>query len=154
MPHSIEKPVSNRTAADATIRKLIDHLVSSWNAGDGVAYAAAFTERCDYITFNGEHHKSRAAVASSHQELFDTHLKGSQLLVGSYETRPIGPDTVLVNMIGNTTTGPGRKPRASRRSTQTLVAVNADNGWRFTAFHNTRIFRITAFRALLMSLGL
>jgi uncharacterized protein (TIGR02246 family) len=138
--------------ADA-IRALVGELVEAWNAGDGEAYGRPFADECDYVTFNGERVRGRAAIAASHQQLFDTHLKDSRLLVETVDMRSVGKDTILVHMTGNSLLKGQRKPRESRRSIQTLVAVKEHGGWRFAAFHNTRIFIITPFRALLMMIG-
>jgi uncharacterized protein (TIGR02246 family) len=140
--------------ADATaIQNMIDGLVAAWNTGNGHAYGSAFTENCDYVTFNGERIRGRKAVADSHQALFDTHLRDSKLLFESVDMRPLGPETILVHGVGNSLLRGQKKYAPSRRSLQTLIAVRTDAGWRFAAFHNTRIFKITPFRALLMMLG-
>jgi uncharacterized protein (TIGR02246 family) len=138
----------------AAIEALVAALAAAWAAGDGAAYARPFTEDCDYVTFNGERQRGRAAVAASHQALFDTHLRGSKLLFENLDMRPVGPDTLIVHSVGNSLLRAQTRPHRSRRSLQTLVAVRTPEGWRFTAFHNTRIFAITPFRALLMMLGL
>jgi hypothetical protein len=59
-----------------------------------------------------------------------------------------------VHGIGNSLLEGQKQPSQSRRSSQTIVAVRTESGWRFAAFHNTRIFKITPFRAILMMLGL
>jgi hypothetical protein len=46
-----------------------------------------------------------------------------------------------VNATGSTVFPGEDKPRPSRDSIQTLVAVKDDGGWIFTAFHNNRIVR-------------
>lgn len=136
------------------IRQLIDGMTSSWNAGDGAAYGELFTRNCDYVTFNGERLRGRDAVARSHQDLFDTHLKGSRLIVENVDVRPINNDVALVHCTGNSMLRWQKKAPKSRKSLQTLVATRTEDGWRFAAFHNTRIFKITAFRAAQMMLGL
>ncbi|MEZ0171112.1 SgcJ/EcaC family oxidoreductase [Microvirga sp. TS319] len=152
--HPTTKQTAIEAEDEAAIRSLADSLVTAWNAGDGIAYGRAFTVDCDYVTFNGQHVHGREAVAASHQALFDTHLHGSKLIFESLHMRPLGDGTVLVHGIGNSLLKGQRKLRKSRRSIQTFVAVRTETGWLFTAFHNTRIFKITPFRALLMLLGL
>lgn len=151
-------PTTTQTAIqpedEAAIRNLADSLVTAWNAGDGTAYGRAFTIDCDYVTFNGQHIRGREAVAASHQALFDTHLHGSKLIFESLDMRLLGEGTILVHGVGNSLLKGQRTLRKSRRSIQTLLAVRTEAGWLFTAFHNTRIFKITPFRALLMLLGL
>ena len=147
-------PAPSVGAADAAaIQTLIDGLTRAWNAGDGAAYGAAFTPTCDYVTFNGERLQGRVAVAQSHQALFDTHLKGSQLIFESVDLRPVA-GAILVHSVGNSRLAGQKAFNPSRRSIQTLLAVRDGEGWRFTAFHNARIFAITPWRALLMKFGL
>jgi uncharacterized protein (TIGR02246 family) len=139
---------------EKAIRALIDQLTSAWNAGDGAAYGRPFSEDCDYITFNGERSRGCAAVVADHQALFDTHLKGSRLMFESVEMRPVTTDVVLVHSIGNSLLNGQRAPSPSRRSIQTLVAVRRAGEWKFTAFQNSRVFKITPFRAILMKFGI
>jgi uncharacterized protein (TIGR02246 family) len=141
-------------ADQAAIRRLADHLVAAWNDGNGAAYGQAFTEDCDYVTFNGDRVRGRDAVAVSHQALFDTHLRGSKLIFESLDMRQLDAITILVHGIGNSLLKGQKKLSPARRSIQTLVAVRTESGWRFTAFHNTRMFKITPFRAILMMFGL
>ena len=137
----------------AAIEALVADLAAAWAAGDGAAYACSFTEDCDYVTFNGERQRGRKAVAASHQTLFDTHLRGSKLVFESLDLRSIGQDTLIVHSVGNSLLRGQTRPPKSRRSLQTLVAVRTTEGWRFRAFHDTRIFAITPFKAFLMMLG-
>jgi uncharacterized protein (TIGR02246 family) len=141
-------------ADETAIRLLADDLVKAWNAGDGEAYGRAFTEDCDYVTFNGERLRGRLAVARSHQELFDTHLMGSKLVFENLDLRSLHPGTILVHGIGNSLLKGQKEVHPSRRSIQTLVAVRAGDKWLFAAFQNTRIFKITLLRAVFMKLGI
>ncbi|MBN9082142.1 MAG: SgcJ/EcaC family oxidoreductase [Rhizobiales bacterium] len=138
----------------AAIGGLITQLTRAWNAGDGTAYGAGFTETCDYVTFNGDRLRGRQAVAESHQALFDTHLKGSRITFETVDVKPLDAATMLVHSIGNSRLAGQKTFHPSRRSIQTLVAVREGTGWRFAAFHNTRIFAITPWRALLMKFGI
>ena len=153
MIHANEQ-ASLESADEAAIHALLGGLVSSWNAGDGEAYARAFTDDCDYVTFNGDRLTGRAAVANSHQALFSTHLRGSKLLFEHVDMRAAGPAAAIVHGVGNTLLQGQKLPRKSRRSIQTLVAVRKAEGWRLAAFQNTRVFAITPFRALLMAVGI
>lgn len=145
---------ATRSEDEQAIRALIDNLISSWNAGDGASYGVPFTDECDYVTFNGDRLRGRRAVAAQHQALFDTHLKGSRLVFESVEMRAVTPDVVVVHSIGNSLLEGQKELSPSRRSIQTLVAVRSDGEWKFTTFQNTRIFKITPFRAILMKLDL
>ena len=68
-------------------------------------------------------------------------MKGTRL-VGSVESvRFLGPEVALVHATGSTVFPGEDKPRPSRDSIQTLVAVKREGAWIFTAFHNSRIVR-------------
>lgn len=66
-------------SAEADVRSLIGRAIEGWERGDGDAFAAPFTEDADFVTFGGDHLKGRPMIASLHQHLFDTVLKGSRL---------------------------------------------------------------------------
>ena len=70
--------MNNNSATDEKkIRRLFEQILEGWNKGDGEFYAAPFDEEADYIAFDGSHTKGRAAIASTHQELFDKWIKSS-----------------------------------------------------------------------------
>jgi len=140
-------------SASLEIQNLADRLVIAWNAGDGKLYGSAFTTDCDYITFNGDHLRSREEVASSHAELFRTHLKGSKLVFESLEMREVN-GAILVHSIGNSLLEGQKQLSPSRRSIQTFVATRTNGEWLFASFQNTRIYKITLFRAILMKFGI
>ena len=142
------------TAADAqAVRDLFCQLLDAWGRGDGEAYGALFAEDADYVAFDGSNRRGTRAIADEHQQLFDTWLKGTRL-VGQIDTlRFLGPDVALVHASGGTIF-PGQKDERGRRpSIQTLVAVRRPDGWRFTAFHNTRIVRRNALQWMLYGIS-
>ena len=129
------------SADRAAIRELFQQLLEDWGQEDGEAYGSRFTEDADYVAFDGSHTKGRQEISSSHQELFDRWVKGTRL-VGSIESvRFLGPEVALVHATGSTVFPGEDKPRPSRDSIQTLVAVKREGAWIFQAFHNSRIVR-------------
>lgn len=127
--------------ADGAIRDLFCRLLDDWGRGDGHAYGSRFTDDADYVGFEGSRTKGRQEIASSHQELFDKWLKGTRLVGKIESVRFLGPEVALVHAIGSTIFPGEDKPRPSRDSIQTLVAIRRDGEWLFTAFHNNRIVR-------------
>jgi uncharacterized protein (TIGR02246 family) len=131
--------VIDNAADEAAIRALFQNLLDSWGRGDGAAYGDQFTEDADYVAFDGSHTRGRRQIAASHQQLFDTWLKGTRLTGEITGIRFLSPEVALVHATGGTLM-PGRsEAKPVRPSIQTLVAVKRDGRWRFTAFHNTRI---------------
>ena len=123
---------------EAAVRGLHAELMNAWNRGSGEAFAAAFTEDGDLIAFDGTHFKGRKAIAPFHQQLFDTHLKGTRLVGEVTSVRFLSPNVALFHAIGGTIMRGKSKPSPERESIQTMVAVLRDGEWRLAAFQNTR----------------
>jgi uncharacterized protein (TIGR02246 family) len=138
---------------ETAVRQLVAALEERWNAGDGAGYAALFTQDADYVAFNGAHAKGRLENARNHQRLFDTWLKGSVLQGEIKDLRFLTPDVALVHLVGNVRLRWQRTPNRARDSIQTLVAVNTLEGWRFAAFHNTRITPPSLWTNFMLMLG-
>ena len=134
---------------EQAVRDLFRELLEAWGRGDGPAYGALFTEDADYVAFDGSNRRGSQAIASEHQQLFDTWLKGTRLVEQIDSLRFLAPDVALVHATGGTIFPGQRDERGRRPSIQTLVAVKRDGTWRFTAFHNTRIVRRNAFQWVL-----
>lgn len=138
---------------ERTIRWCFQRLLDAWGRGDGPGYGALFTEDADYVGFDGSRTIGREAIARSHQQLFDTWLRGTRL-TGRIETlRWLSDDVVLLHTTGGTIFASETAARPSRDSIQTLVAVRRAGEWRFTAFHNTRILRRTKLQWMLFGIA-
>jgi uncharacterized protein (TIGR02246 family) len=124
---------------EAQIRALFDDLLADWGRGDGHAYGSRFTEDADYVAFDGTHTRGRAEISASHQELFDRFLQGTQLTGRVFSVKYLNSDTALIHATGGTIMRGKSRPSPERDSIQTLVAVREGTGWRFAAFHNSRV---------------
>ena len=124
---------------EAQILALFDDLLDDWGKGDGEAYGSRFTENADYVAFDGTRTVGRAEISASHQQLFDKYLKGTRLTGRVLSIKFPNPDVALVHATGGTIMRGKTKPSPERDSIQTLVAVREGNGWRFAAFHNSRV---------------
>jgi uncharacterized protein (TIGR02246 family) len=126
-------------ADERAVRELFEKLLEDWARGDGEAYGSRFTEDADYVAFDGTRTKGREKISSSHQRLFDKFMKGTRL-TGRIEGLefPV-PGVALVHATGGTLMRGKSDPSPERDSIQTLVAVKREEGWRFAAFHNTRV---------------
>jgi uncharacterized protein (TIGR02246 family) len=123
---------------ETEVRALLRQFLDGWNAGDGSAFAAPFTDTMDFIGFDGTYFTDRDEFAAFHQTLFDKWLKGSRL-VGDVAVRFPTPDSALLIGHGGTIMRGKSKPSKVRDSIQTLTAVRTPAGWRFTSFQNTRL---------------
>ena len=128
---------SNGPEADeAAIRVLCQHLNDAWCDAD--AFAAAFTEDADYITFDGTHTKGSAAIAEVHRPLFEGFMKGSRLVGQTPTVRFLASDVAHIYSMGAVIRRHQKQPSRRSLSVQTLIAVKQEGRWLFTAFHNTR----------------
>jgi uncharacterized protein (TIGR02246 family) len=66
------------TADEDAIRAIHQRMIDAWNTGDAAAFAP-FTDDADFIAFEGTHLKGRREIASFHQQIFDTVVKGTRL---------------------------------------------------------------------------
>jgi uncharacterized protein (TIGR02246 family) len=126
-------------ADERAVRELFEKLLEDWARGDGEAYGSRFTENADYVAFDGTRTKGREEISSSHQRLFDKFMKGTRLTGGIEGIEFPVPGVALVHATGGTLMRGKSEPSPERDSIQTLVAVKREEGWRFAAFHNTRV---------------
>jgi uncharacterized protein (TIGR02246 family) len=111
---------------------------TTWNVGDGAAYAAHFADEADFVVIDGRHLKGRTMIAAGHQRIFDTIYRDSRNSGTVEAVRALGPDIALVRVAWHLrvpTGGAGGELRARN----TLVLTKAAAGWLITSFHNTRI---------------
>ena len=124
---------------EAKIRVLFEDLLDDWGRGDGESYESQFTEDADYVAFDGTRTRGRTEISESHQRLFDKVLKGTRLTGRILSIKFPSPDVALIHATGGTVMRGKTKPSPERDSIQTLVAVREGAGWRFAAFHNSRV---------------
>ena len=123
---------------EAAIRKLYQQMIDGWNAGNGDAFAAPYTDDSDYIGFDGTYMKGRQEIASFHQMLFDKFLKGSRLIGKIRTIRFVTMDVAVLVAVGGTVMAGQSDIEPERNSIHTIVAVKRNRNWYFTAFQNSR----------------
>ncbi len=145
-------PLRTVTSAesDDPIQSRLRALEAAWNAADADAFAANFTEDCDFVTVDGIRLRGRAAVADSLRNSAEAHHE--KMWIESSEVRLLDPTTLLVHTTGATASRYRNEPLKSPRSIQTFVAVRRDGNWLFTAFQNTRIAQVAPTRSILARL--
>jgi uncharacterized protein (TIGR02246 family) len=138
------EPQTSNPADDdeADIRALYQQAMNGWNMGNGDAFAAPFAEDADLVGFDGTHLKGRPEIASFHQHLFDTYVKGTRLVGKVKSVRFLSTDVALMHTVGGTVM-PGQSDiDPERNSVQTIVATKKRNDgrrwWHIAAFQNTR----------------
>jgi uncharacterized protein (TIGR02246 family) len=127
----------DQSADEQALRELFQQMQDGWNQGNGQAMAAPFTDDADYIIWNGLHLKGRQAIASMHQEIFETFYQGSRLEGSIRSIRFLSDDIALLHLHGRPLLPGQTLPAPEQHSIQTLIAIRLPQGWRFTAFQNT-----------------
>ncbi|WP_159839995.1 SgcJ/EcaC family oxidoreductase [Nocardia sp. CY41] len=123
------------TTDTAAIRALLERSRQAWNAGDGAAYGACFTEDATDVTYVGTVYRGGAEIGRAHQALFDSFLKGTRLTVDILDIRYYGMDTAVV-----VTRGESRKraPKKLGKLATYTVVRDTDGQWRIAAVQKTQ----------------
>ncbi len=77
-------------------------MIDGWNQDDGDSFASPFAEDGDLVGFDGTHLKGRQQIASFHQQLLDTYVKGSRLVGKIRNVRFLAPDVAIMHVVGGT----------------------------------------------------
>ncbi|MFG1964815.1 SgcJ/EcaC family oxidoreductase [Nonomuraea sp. NPDC049028] len=119
----------------AAIRTVLQRSQDAWNRGDGAAYGACFSDDATDVTFVGTVYHGGAEIGRAHQALFDSFLKGTQLVMEILEIRRYGADTAVVVTRGEVVKGAPKK--LGKLATYTLVR-EADGQWCIAAVQKTK----------------
>jgi uncharacterized protein (TIGR02246 family) len=143
-----EKPMTPRdtwndraddgAADEAAIRGIPLQMIDAWNAGDGGAYAAPFSDTADFVAFEGTHVRGRRAIAEFHQRLFDTELAGTRLEGQVKFVRLLKPDIAVIHARTSTYLAGRAETAPCRESMQIFVVVRQDSEWRVESLLNAR----------------
>lgn len=128
---------------ESEVRDLFDRLLRAWTDNDADAYGACFTADADYVSYDGTRAIGRATLQGNHDQLFRGVLAGSALVGAIEAIRFVTPDIAIVHGTGSVLMPWRTTPPARRLSRQTVVALRTQEGWRFTALHNTRVRPVT-----------
>jgi uncharacterized protein (TIGR02246 family) len=123
-------------APDAIARALLQRLEDAWNAADGAAFAAPFTDDADFVDIRGDHHRSKVAIGHGHQAIFDTIYRGSRVRYAVTAARALAPDVILAHATA-ALEAPASPLPPNDGSMQSLVLVRVAGDWRIASFHNT-----------------
>jgi uncharacterized protein (TIGR02246 family) len=123
---------------EGAIRSLYQQLMDGWNAGSGELFAAPFAEDGDLVGFDGTHLKGKQEIATFHQQIFESYVKGSRLVGKVRRIRFLTPEVAIMHVVGGTIMAGKTDIEPERNSVQTLVATRDSNGdWRLASFQKT-----------------
>lgn len=126
------------TPAATAATQVTAALEAAWNAGDGAAFGAEFTEDAVFVDIRGSRHRSREAISAGHQAILDSIYRGSTVryVVEGVDLRAAGVAVVHASATLDAPSGP---LAGVHHSNFTMVLVHADQTWRVAAFHNTLV---------------
>lgn len=135
-----QKSSGSEEKARAAIQRTLDRFLDAWNKHDAHAFAATFTEDCDFTNVIGVGAHGRADTEAFHAPVFATIFKNSHQTGKIRSIRFLTPDLAAVDvdwqMTGATT--PDGRPRPPRRGLLNWVmARQSDGSWLIEIFHNT-----------------
>jgi uncharacterized protein (TIGR02246 family) len=133
-------------ADETAIRALLNRQINSWDAGDPVAYASAYTRDGDCVSFLGGHYQGRDAIAASCEvpragSVFKRLLREARLRLEITDLRFVTPDVAVVHALCGATRA--ERPRGRNVRINTSVAVRTVDGWLLAASHNTTRHPVT-----------
>ncbi len=127
-------PISDRSEIEALLERMAD----AWAKGDGKAYGDLFCEDAQYVEAPGRRVHGRAAIAQSHQRIFDSILKHTRVASRTPPViRPIAPGVALVEASGAVLFSGEDETGVSPNGLMTMVVLHGDQGWRIMSFQNT-----------------
>ena len=130
-------PADARATDEAALRENVRQMEAGWNAKSGAEFARPFTDDADYVVVNGMQLKGRAAIAESHQNIFDTFYKATTLSLVVKQLRFLRPDVAVVH-VEAVLSGRAEPPRETR-ARLTLVMLKDAGAWKITACQNTQV---------------
>ena len=134
----IDSTADTADTADTAARSFVAALEEAWNAADGAAFGAGFTDDAVFVAVRGSRHRGRPAIAAGHQSIFDTIYRGSTVQYDVESVDEPGPG-VAVAHVNATLDCPAGPLAGVNRARFTVVLVRDGQGWQATAFHNTLV---------------
>lgn len=126
-------------ADDAAIRESVRQLEAGWNSKSGALFARPFAEDADYVVINGMHIRGRAAIDEGHQQIFDTHMKGTTLGLNVKQTRYVRADVAVVHVGARLKLPQAGGSAKEADAAITLVMSKEKGNWQIVAFQNTQV---------------
>jgi len=121
-----------------SIAECLGRMQQAWDAGDAAAFAREFTEDASYVIFAGMVSFGRAAIERDHEPVLAKWQRGSRMVIRVLETRHIAADVAVVVTEG----GVGKGSRVPYDKVQTFTMVRDAQGWKCSAFQNTKKNRL------------
>jgi uncharacterized protein (TIGR02246 family) len=132
------QPTTQPAADEDAVRAINQRMIDAWNTGDAAAFAAPFTDEANFVAFEGTHLKGRREIASFHQQIFDTVVKGTRLQGEVKFVRFLSAALAVMHSVVRVTLQGQTEASPSRDSMQLTVVAKRDGEWRGEGLMNAR----------------
>lgn len=136
LPNAAARPgdAQDRAAFDTLLRRQ----EQAWAEKDGAAFAATFTKDADLVTFNGDHLRTRKAIAQGMQSYFDRYIGDTTLRTLDEHVRFVDRRTAVIVRTSCQVQKGESECRAGSKSVNTNVMTKRNGAWLQQSFQNTR----------------
>lgn len=131
-------PLISQSADDEkAIRQVMQTISEGWTNGSGEQYASVFADDHDFIVWTGYYLKNinRQKNAASHQAIFDTFYKGTQMHYVIDKIKFIREDVALVHVLGALSLKTESRPK-DPQVLWTSLLEKTNGSWKIISFHN------------------
>ena len=131
---------SSPASDEQQLRNLIATMQKGWNAKSGQTFSSVFANPHDYVVINGIYLSgiTPEANAQSHQQIFNTIYKTTDLCLKVDKIRFVRPDVALVHLLGATYER-GQPVPTDPTAVITMLAEKKNDTWAVISFHNCNI---------------
>jgi uncharacterized protein (TIGR02246 family) len=136
----------SKTADEQEIRATHQRMIDAWNAGDGAAFAARFSNDADFVAWEGTHLKGRHEIALFTQRILDTVVKASRMEGEVKFVRLLRPEVAVMHSVVRYALDGQAEPLPGRDFMERTVVTKRDGEWRSEALLNAH--RLTMKRQL------
>ncbi|HET7462786.1 MAG TPA: SgcJ/EcaC family oxidoreductase [Longimicrobium sp.] len=123
-------------AAHAEVAAIVQAMQDAWNAGDGAAFTAPFTDDADFVNVYGMHARGRDEIRRGHEFILKGPYAGSVNRYVLESVRLPRPDTALAH-VRATLQVPAGPLAGEHQARYSMVLLHDGGRWQVTAFHNT-----------------
>jgi uncharacterized protein (TIGR02246 family) len=128
-------------ADEAAIRSIITATTDRFNRHDAPGFVSYYTADADLMTVRGEVMKGASEIRSGLQRIFDTRAANASLREVNVSIRFVAPDVAIAHVTNELSglvdsIGAALPPHRER---SIRVFVRTTEGWKVTAFQNTRL---------------
>jgi uncharacterized protein (TIGR02246 family) len=126
-------------------QRMLEAQERAWNAGDGSAWSADFSEDADFVNILGQLFEGRAAIAERHRQVLAGPFSGSQCVIKVRRIGALTANVLVIETVHEVRGFPALPPGVRATSVGLLqtrmkyLAVRRNDRWQFVAAQNTAI---------------